>query len=171
MPRIIEYICTHAPPVLSPDITENRTTFRGVSSDEAESSSECVVGVGAKFFLGSSSRMPNWSFEKDMLSDRVDVEALRFDLGVDGVVDVNVDSDAFESDGVSVLELREGVEGGSCFFSEERAGGGGRMIAGADPRLACDGRVTLLGGGMPRGLSGVSDCRDLGWYALDEDPR
>lgn len=133
--------------VLSPDVAEKRTTFLGVGSDVAESSSDNVVPLAAEFFhVGRSSRMPRCSFENDTPPiERDDVDALRFDRGVDGAVDVRVDNDAFEPDGVSGVERSDdGVDGDCCFFKDERAGGGGRDMAGAEPLRACMGRVVRV---------------------------
>lgn len=140
----------------------------------AESSSDNVVPLAAEFFhVGRSSRMPRCSFENDTPpTERDDVDALRFDRGVDGAVDVRVDNDAFEPDGVSGVERSDdGVDGGCCFFKDERAGGGGRDMAGAEPLRACMGRVVRVRDVTLRGVSGVSDCRVRVWYALDDEPK
>lgn len=58
-------------------------------------------------------------------------EALWPDLGVEGPLDVSVDRDASEAEGASVA--LSAVEGRLGFFSDERAGGGGRRIGTAEP--------------------------------------
>lgn len=96
--------------------------------------------------------MPRWSFDENTERE-VDVDALRFERGVLGAVDVSVDSDAFESEGVSGFDRETG------FLSDERAGGGGREIAGAEPLLTCRGRLGREGVETPRGVSGLSEYR------------
>jgi hypothetical protein len=86
---------------------EKRTTFRGARSEVAESSSESVAPAApdAEFFrLGSSRRMPRCSFVENEDDCERPVVMLRFERGVDGVVLVSVDNDAFDSDGVSEFE-------------------------------------------------------------------
>lgn len=141
---------------LSPDMTEKRTTFRGVSSDDAESSSDSVAAL-AFFLVGNSNRIPRCSFDENVFCAMgLAFDTLRFERGVDGAVEVRVDSDAFESEGVRGLECDD-AEGG--FFMEERAGGGGREIVGAEPLLTCEGRVGRGGVETPSGVSGVSGSR------------
>lgn len=91
---------------LSPtsDNAENRTTFRGVSSDVAESPSEDVVAVSedeVEFFLLGSR-----SFDILICSRvekcAIDEPVLFAERGVDGVVEVvREDKDTLESDGVA----------------------------------------------------------------------
>lgn len=108
--------------------------------------------------------MPRCSFD-EKTEREVEVDALRLERGVLGAVDVSVESDAFESDGVSGFDMDTG------FFSDERAGGGGSEIAGAEPLLTCRGRLGRGGVETPRGVSGVSECRLRVWYARWEEPR
>lgn len=139
-------------------MTEKRTALRGVSPDEAEPS-DIVVTLDAEFFLlGRSKRMPRCSFEEKTERD-IEVDALLFERGVLGAVDVSVDSDAFESDGVSGPGFDTDDEGVDGFFSDDRVGGGGSDTAGAEPLLTCKGRLGRDGAETPRGVSGVSECR------------
>lgn len=115
-------------------MAENRTTFLGVSSAEAESSDEFVLSVvtdGDEFRrMGSSRRDMLYCSLEAKLPDLVDLEvvdSLRFDRGVEGPpVDVRVESDAKESVGVrGIDEERVGSKDVAGFFKEDRAGGGG----------------------------------------------
>ena len=138
---------------------ENRTILRGVSSELAESSSDSVAAtLEAEFFrIGSRSRIPRCSLDENVDCDMERfVRVLRFDRGVDGAVLVNVVNDALESEGVNRFEF-EWLDAG--FLSEERAGGGGSDIGGAEPLLACWGRFARKGFETPLGVSGVSDIR------------
>lgn len=66
------------------------------------------------------------------------VDALRLERGVEGVAEVRLDSDASEADGVrgigDVVVLCKGDFGG---LRDERGGGGGRIVGGAEPRRWC----------------------------------
>lgn len=144
----------------SPARTEKRTTFRGVSSEDAESASEML---DTEFFrVGRSSFIP--SCRRDASDDCVTdgaMDELRCERGVDGAVDVvSVDSDAFESDGVRMAEREDvGVDGVGGFLSDDRAGGGGRDMGGAEPLLRCVGRLGLGGPHELDGERGASVSR------------
>ncbi|THH00610.1 hypothetical protein EW026_g1970 [Hermanssonia centrifuga] len=83
---------------------ENRTTLRGVNSEDAESSSELVVRAAEAtddvefFLLGSSLDILACNLVENGVIDTL----LLLDRGVEGAVEpVSVDSDTFDSDGVA----------------------------------------------------------------------
>ena len=82
---------------------------------------ELLLPDSEPFLLGNSLSISSLSFPGNDVAG-----ALRTDLGVDGPFEVRVDSEASEADGASVA--LSAVGGRTVFFSEERAGGGGRMV-------------------------------------------
>lgn len=161
----------------APVSAENRTTFLGVNSAEAESD-EVVLSVvtdGELFRIGSNSRdMPYCSRDANVLDDFTDLDAevLRFDRGVDGPpVEVRVDSDAYESVGVRGTDRERDDWSDVSFLSEERAGGGGscKTEGGAESLLRCVGRLGLDGDETLReGVSSMSRWRARALYTLEE---
>ena len=140
---------------------ENRTTFLGVSTEDAESLSALMgdgdAGADEPLFIGSSRRdMLRCSLVANALDSigRDAVELLRLERGVEGpVVEVRVDNEASESEGVRVIE-RDDPSAELGFLSDDRAGGGGRAtLGGADTRLLITGctapceEAETLGGG------------------------
>jgi len=103
---------------------EKRTIFRGVSSPEPKSSSDPVTTAGLierddsePFLLGSSRAMLSCN-----LAGMNATDTLRPERGVEGALDVSVDSDKSEPVGVrGAPRVMVGVPG---FLSEDRRGEG-----------------------------------------------
>lgn len=130
-------------------LVENRTALRlGVIPPplESESASDGVMSPGLSerelllpesepFLLGSSLSISSLSFPGNDVAG-----ALRTDLGVDGPLDVRVESEASDADAASVA--LSAVDGRVVFLSEERVGGGGRIV---NPEGEAGREVCLLG--------------------------
>ena len=148
---------------------ENRTIFRGVNPPELESTEVAVLEVtmdDAEFFRIGCNRRDILDCNRDanVVGRR---ELLRFERGVEGPpVDVNVDKDVRESEGV------KGAASDGCDIDSSAVFGlfsAGRCVrgcgiswitvGGAESRLRWEGRGEFAGG--------VSSNRARGLYAFD----
>ena len=103
------------PPLDSESASDDGVMIPGLSEREL------LLPDSEPFLLGSSLSISSRSFPGNDVAG-----ALRTDLGVDGPLDVRVDSEASDADGARVA--LSAVGGRVGFLREERDGGGGRTV-------------------------------------------
>ena len=105
------------PPLDSESASDDGVMIPGLSEREL------LLPDSEPFLLGRSLSISSRSFPGNDVAG-----ALRTDLGVDGPLDVRVDSEASDADGARVA--LSAVGGRVGFLREERDGGGGRKMEG-----------------------------------------